>query len=57
MESLLFWKLFGLFFCVLYAAIFAAFLYDDMSRRQRISWGVVASLYLLVGAGAAVATS
>jgi hypothetical protein len=33
------------------------FLYDDMSRRQRLSWAVVALLYLLVGAGAAVATS
>jgi hypothetical protein len=57
MESLLFWKLFGFFLCALYAATFAAFLYDDMSRRQRLSWAVVALLYLLVGAGAAVATS
>jgi hypothetical protein len=57
MESLLFWKLFGFFLCALYAATFAAFLYDDMSRRQRLSWAVVALLYMLVGAGAAVATS
>jgi hypothetical protein len=57
MESLLFWKLFGFFFCVLHAAIFAAFLHDDLSRRQRVVWSVVALLYLLVGAGAAVATS
>jgi hypothetical protein len=57
MESLLFWKLLGFLLCALYAATFAVFLYDDMSRRQRLSWAVVALLYLLVGAGAAVATS